>query len=110
MNITELKLSDNLYDKVKEFLAGGNKKLKKEAHLDSVFSKLIPQFFNMGSQREVYDIQIDEQRNLLYSLSFTMDQHSYAAIDIIDLGVYGDGFKKITTIQQREIIDRYLEY
>ena len=53
VNITELKLSDNIYDRLKEFFNNGPKKLRKEQHMDSVFSKMIPEFFKFGDRKEV---------------------------------------------------------
>ena len=100
VNITELKLSDNIYDRLKEFFTQGTKKLKKEQHMDSVFSKMIPEFFKFGDKKEVHDIKIDEQRNVLFCLSYSVDRYECetGVIDIIDLGTLGDSFKKITTI------------
>ena len=68
--------------------------------MDSVFSKMIPEFFKFGDKKEVHDIKIDEQRNVLFCLSYSVDRYECetGVIDIIDLGTLGDSFKKITTI------------
>ncbi len=53
---------------------GEKKKLKKNDLTEqSLISKLIPSFFKLHDKKTVTDIKIDEQRNILYSVSISME-------------------------------------
>lgn len=87
-----------------------HKRLKCGAPADagtwSLFSSIrqaIPDFFNMFADwKRVDDIKIDEQRNILYVLSSQVTNRGVelgsADIDVYDLGMLGNGFRKVATI------------
>ena len=66
-------------------------------------------FLNLLDQSELLDIQLDEHRNLLYSLGRQSSQQSF--INVYDLGILGGEFVKVATIfqsQLKEKIDKHL--
>ncbi len=82
-------------------LQGERKKLKKNDYNEhSMISKFIPSFFKISDRKSITDIKIDEHRNILYSISMSLeDQNSnQTIIEVFDLGILANKFVKISTI------------
>ena len=91
-----------------------HKRLKSGAPADagswtlfSTIRQAIPDFFNMFSDwKRVDDIKIDEQRNILYVLSSQVTNRGVelgaADIEVYDLGMLGNGFRKVATIDNAD--------
>jgi len=71
--------------------------------------QVIPNFLNVFAQQKVFsDLQIDEQRNVMYVLTHQIIEPTHktlgpAFIDVYDLGIHGDSFAKVLTISQTEM-------
>ena len=58
-------------------------------------------------QKEILQLKVDQQRNLLYALSETnVRGHTHSIIEIFDLGFFGNEFKHLTTIEMGELAEQ----
>jgi hypothetical protein len=83
-------------------LQGEKRKLKKNDHQnESIIFKLIPSFFKYTENKNITDIKIDEVRNVLYSVSMSVEEETEdeIIIEVFDLGVLSNKFTKVTTIR-----------
>ena len=78
-------------------------------------NKMIPPFlFNLKSSSYYVKIVIDDTRNILYALKhyntnsklYDLNDVSSSEIEIYDLGMYGNEFKKKGILKQEEIKNR----
>jgi hypothetical protein len=65
-----------------------------------MISKFIPSFFKINDRKSVTEIKIDEHRNILYSISMSLEDNNanQTIIEVFDLGILSNKFVKITTI------------
>ena len=91
------------------FILPERKRLYRAEHQkDNILLRAIPSFFRLTPQdREILQLRVDEQRNLLYSLCETADGRS--SVEVIDLGVLGDDFSCQTRITMDELADELVE-
>lgn len=79
----------------------------------SFISKLIPDIFKF-SEKQIETIQIDENRHLLYVLSFKEyndnEENKPWVIDIYYLGPFGKSFSKVTTITQTQLCKQLQDF
>ena len=70
--------------------------------------RIIPNLFGMAKQEKtIKKLCVDEQRNLLYSLSLSDSSYTkgQSVIEVFDLGFYGNEFAHKTTIQMYELVE-----
>ena len=68
-NITEIRFEDYKNSFRGTFMYGDRRKMEKQDHQSENFlSKLIPSILKMRYVKEVDELKIDEQRNILYCL------------------------------------------
>jgi hypothetical protein len=72
---------------------------------ESIFMKLVPEALRVRFEKQVRQLTIDEQRNVLYSLAVVTEgfETGQSIIEVFDLGVLGDKFDLIQTIKQADI-------
>jgi len=100
--VNELKYDDTAQLSILNLLQGDRRKLKKNDHQnESIIAKLIPSFFKYTENKNITDIKIDEVRNILYSVSISVEEDTQGEIiiEVFDLGVLSNKFTKITTIR-----------
>ena len=101
-HVYEVKVEDTSPFDFKAFISGEKKKLKhKDLQADSIINKLLPSFLKFTQNKSIVDIKIDEQRNVLYSQCTSLEPstNDQTFIDVFDLGILSNQFRKITTIR-----------
>lgn len=112
-HVHELKYDESAQLSILKLLQGEKRKLKKNDHQnESIISKLIPSFFKYTENKNITDIKIDEVRNVLYSVSMSVEEETEdeIIIEVFDLGVLSNKFTKVTTIRQVDIVQQMLEF
>jgi hypothetical protein len=59
--------------------------------------KLIPDQLRIKTQKDSFQLSIDDQRNMLYSLGYDLNS-GLTVIDVFDLGVLGDVCQLVGTL------------
>ena len=89
-------------------LKSENSEFKNQSMAKSLFKQIVPDFLNIFKDTKlVIDLQVDEQRNILYVLSNQVTSKQtlgQAYIDVYDLGALGDKFIHVTTITQSNLV------
>lgn len=104
---------------VKSIFFGPSKKLlfvKRTS--ESLVNKLLPDFLNLKTNSFCSKICVDDTRNILYALIYTVENKekifdlksvNFSEIKYFTLGISGKDFREIGSIKQNEIKDR-LDY
>jgi len=72
-HLNELTLQDNSLS-ILSFFINEKKRLKKnDLHEKSILSKLIPSFLKFEENKELLEIKIDDQRNVVFTLNVSRD-------------------------------------
>lgn len=118
-NITEIKFENSNETILGKLMYGDRRKLKKEDHQrENFLSKLIPSFVKTGLlmryTKEVVELKIDEQRNVMYCLG--IQQGSYAngangqsVIEVFSLGRLGNECTQLCSIYLWKIAAKLYE-
>lgn len=74
--------------------------------------KLLPGFLKYNETKQITDLKVDEERNVLYSIcnSTDADTLDQTVIEVFDLGVCSDKFSKIVTIKQGQVAYQLVEF
>lgn len=101
-HINEIKYQDTSNFDILSLLNGERRKLKKnDLESETLIKKILPNFLKFTETKTLSDIKIDEQRNILYSISMSLDKDTLneTIIEVFDLGVLSNKFYKVTTLR-----------
>ena len=73
-HVIELKYEDRSHFDVFSLMQGERRKLKKNDHQsENIIKKFLPGFLKFSNQKSLVDIKVDEYRNVIYSVSMSLE-------------------------------------
>ena len=111
-NITEIEFKNYADSLLGILMRGDRRKMEKLDHQpENMISKMLPSFLKMRYNKEVIELKIDEQRNILYCHGIVMGgwANGQSVIEVFSLGRLGDEFHQLATIHLWQIVNKLFE-